>query len=63
MVTTKQKFIRNIQEIKRKESKHNAIEGYHHTRVESKRIRNRELQKSHKIINKMAVTTYLSTIT
>ena len=39
------KSIGHVQEIKRKESKHNTIESHQHTREESKKIRNREVQK------------------
>ena len=38
MVTRNQKCARDIQEIKRKESKDNTIESYQHTKEESKRV-------------------------
>ena len=64
LVTTNQKSIRDIQEWKRKESKHNTIESHQHTTEESKRIR-REQRRTTKIIRKqlMAITTFLSIIT
>ena len=42
MITTNQKSKRDIQEVKRKESKHGTIECHRHTREESKRIRKEE---------------------
>ena len=42
MVTMKQKSTRDIQEMKRKESKHNITRSHQHTREESKRIRKRQ---------------------
>lgn len=40
MVTTNQKSTGGIQEIERKQSKHNTTESHQHTKEESKRIRN-----------------------
>lgn len=46
MVTTNQQPIRDIQETKKKKKhKHKTIENHQQTREETKRIRNRELQK------------------
>ena len=59
MVTRNQKSARDIQEIKRKESKHNTIESNQHKSGKSRRIR--EEQRTTKSENsKIAITTYLS---
>ena len=57
MVATKQKSMIDAQKIKRKESKHSTMEDHHSQRktAREKGQGNRELQKSQKTINKMAV--------
>ena len=64
IVTTNQKPTKNIQEIKRKESKHDTIESHQqHTREQSKRIKmEQERTTKQSENNKMAITTYLLVI-
>ena len=63
MVTTYQKYVRYIQEIKRKDSKHSTIQTHQHIRQQENREITENNKNNKKIINKMAVTKYLSIIT
>ena len=50
MITTNKKSLRDIQEIKKKESKHNTTESHQHIREERKPLRKE--QRTSKIIRK-----------
>ena len=65
MVTTNQKSITNIQTEKKKESKYNTKNSHQITKKENKEERkNKKTYKNKsKTINKMAIRTYISTIT
>ena len=64
MVTTSKKSVIEIQKIKRKESKYMAKESKNHERREQeKKGTGKNYKNSHKANSKMAVSTYLSTIT
>lgn len=61
MVTTNQIALIDTQNIRRKKYKHNIKESHQVTREENKR-RNQNYKNNQKTINKMAISTYLSTI-
>lgn len=64
MVTTNQKCIIDKQKIKTNKFKHNILKSHQITSEESEKKGNREdLLKQPEVINKMAVSTYLSIIT